>query len=211
MKGMKKIIQYIKSNYMIIIGFIVGIFMSGIIVYASIIGIDSDQVIYNKSSSLLNSTNVKGALYELYEKSNSSDFFVKKYLDELGNPVSYYYYDTLHPSEQEPVSKPLSKWNVYTATYTDGQQAICIKYNGKEHCFLRNNLIAELKHLQSVFSDATCKYTSVSNIGGIQCGNIMHCTVLFDGRTTCTYESTITACGFNIDTGEAQCVSLFEV
>ena len=210
---MKKIIQYIKSNYMIIIGFIVGIFLSGIIVYASIIGIDSDQVIYNKSSSLLNSTNVKGALDELYEKSNSSDFFVKKYLDELGKPVSYYYYyDTLHPSEQEPVSKPLSKWNVYTATYADGQQAICIKYNGKEHCFLRNNHIAELKHLQSIFSENMCKFSTTSNSAGIQCGvSDIHCTILFDGRTACTYEQTITACGFNIDTGEPLCFSLFEI
>ena len=61
--------EYIKTN---IIGFIIaGIIVSGVVVYAAVT-FPSNEVSYSNSTSGLNSTNVQGAIDELYKDCKKS-------------------------------------------------------------------------------------------------------------------------------------------
>ena len=59
---------------------------------------------------------------------------------------------------------PPSGKNVYAAKYKDGQYGVCIKRNGKEHCFRARNYKVEAKHVQEVFSDVGT-YDSSTGLG----------------------------------------------
>ena len=63
---MKKIGKFIKNN---IIGFIIGVIISGATVYA--VNVSSSSVTYSNTSSGSSATTVKAALDELYTKASS--------------------------------------------------------------------------------------------------------------------------------------------
>ena len=65
---MKKLI---KSNIKLIIGILIGMVLSITTVYAATILFASNQVSYDNTTSGLSSTNVQGALDELYTRANT--------------------------------------------------------------------------------------------------------------------------------------------
>ena len=67
---MSKVKNIIKKNYKIMIGFMLGGIIFGTFVYAETVFKSSD-IAYDNSSSGLTSTNLQGAIDELYEKANN--------------------------------------------------------------------------------------------------------------------------------------------
>lgn len=68
---MKKIKEIFKNNLKIVIAFILGIIISGTTVYAATILYNANQVGFDNSDTSLSSTDVQGALDELYTKANT--------------------------------------------------------------------------------------------------------------------------------------------
>ena len=136
----------------------------------------SQSVYYNNSISGGTSTNVKGALDELYTRAskwiNTSD---------MGIPTNYIANLTTPPSSSSPTTPPSGK-NVYLGLYADEQYGVCINKSGTQHCFRANNWIAESKHIQKVFSDASCNVLE----NGVTCeDSVMNCMVLAEGFVAC--------------------------
>lgn len=67
---MKKIRKLLKNNIKVIIAFVVGVIISGGTVYAATI-LAANQVGYDNTTSGITSTNVQGALDELYTRANT--------------------------------------------------------------------------------------------------------------------------------------------
>jgi len=89
---------------------------------------------------------------------------------------------------------PPSGKNVYAAKYKDGQYGVCIKRNGKEHCFRARNYKVEAKHVQEVFSDVGT-YDSSTGLGCrvtssyVSCdASAFYCDVTSNGSVLC-YDS----------------------
>ena len=201
---MKKIGKFIKNN---IIGFIIGVIISGATVYAATVA--SSSVSYSNTSSGSSATTVKAALDELYTKAskwlNPNDMGTPQYYATTGsykgwcsstdtNCNSYADFPTT-------ATTPPSGKNVYTVKYEDEQYGVCIKRNGKEHCFRGRNYKAEAKHVQEVFSDISCDVTSsivdcdASDVG---------CNVNSNGRVYCNDNSDNSNCNVNSD-GSVNC------
>jgi hypothetical protein len=128
---LKKFHKYIKSNIKLVIGILIGAVLSGTTVYAATILFNSNQVVYDNSSSGATSTNVQGALDELYTKANT-----RIYPNDFG------------------IKRNTAK-NVMA---TPG--GVCIKRNGTVHCLTTNNWDFEQNHIQQVFSDGYCTVAS---------------------------------------------------
>jgi hypothetical protein len=130
---LKKFHKYIKSNIKLVIGILIGAVLSGTTVYAATILFNSNQVVYDNTSSGMSATNVQGALDELYTKANTgidpNDFGIKR--NTAKNVMA-----------------------------TPG--GVCIKRNGTVHCLTTNNWNFEKKHIQQVFSDVSCYVNSES-------------------------------------------------
>ena len=67
---MKKIGKFIKNNYKIVLGIIIGILITGTTVYAAI-SIAGKDITYSNTTSGLTATTVQGAIDEIYEKSKT--------------------------------------------------------------------------------------------------------------------------------------------
>ncbi len=80
----KEVKKRLNKNYKLIIGMVIGIIISGIGAYAATT-ISSSTISYDNSKSGLTSTNLKGAIDELYEKSD---------IRKQGKYVSAYTYST---------------------------------------------------------------------------------------------------------------------
>ena len=133
----------------------------------------SQSVYYNNSTSGATSTNVQGALDELYIKAS-------KWLNpnDMGTPQYYAFgkykgwcssTDTTCKSYADfptTATTPPSGKNVYAVKYEDGQYGVCINRHGTPHCFRGRNWIAEAQHIQKVFSGAndSCNVRS-SDVG----------------------------------------------
>ena len=165
---MKKIKNFIKSNIKVVLAFIIGIVISGTSVYAATIIFNSNQVGYDNTTSGLSSTDVQGALDELYIKANT---WINPN-NNFGTP-QYYAFGTYkgwcsstdtncnsYSDFPTASTTPPSRKNVYAAKYADGGYGVCIKRNGTEHCFRGRNWIAEAQHIQQVFSDVSCDVSS---------------------------------------------------
>ena len=144
---MKKIEKFIKSNIKLVVGIIIGILISGTAVFAATTALNSNQVDYDKSNSSLQSTTVKEALDALYTKS-------KNWIDpnNMGKPTNYIFDGENLPTTESPTTPPEGK-NVYLGLYSDKGYGVCIKRNGKQHCFRYRNWVTEKEHIKNVFSD----------------------------------------------------------
>ena len=185
---MKKIKELFKKNIKLVIGFILGgiVFGTGAVYAATTLL--SQSVYYNNSTSGASSTNVQGALDELYTRA-------RKWLNpnDMGTPQFYAFgqykawcsdTDTNCSSYEDfPTTSttPPSGKNVYVAKYADGQYGVCIQRNGKEHCFRGRNYKAEAKHVQEVFSDISCYVGSDS----VYCYSDFYCGVNSNGYVGC--------------------------
>lgn len=215
---MKKIKEIIKNNIKIVIAFILGGVVFGTLGVYAATTLLSQSVYYNNTNSGATSTNVQGALDELYTRAskwlNPNDMGTPQYYATTGtykgwcsstdtNCNSYADFPTTSTT-------PPSGKNVYAAKYKDGQYGVCIKRNGKEHCFRARNYKVEAKHVQEVFSDvgtydsstvlgcrvgssAVSCYASdfncrVSSYGDVRCGDFGtngYCSVPTDGSVRC--------------------------
>lgn len=158
---MKKIKEIIKNNIKIVIAFILGGVVFGTLGVYAATTLLSQSVYYNNTNSGATSTNVQGALDELYTRAskwlNPNDMGTPQYYATTGTYKGWCSStDTNCNSYADfPITSttPPSGKNVYAAKYKDGQYGVCIKRNGKEHCFRARNYKVEAKHVQEVFSD----------------------------------------------------------
>ena len=186
---MKKIKKLLSNNLKTITAFIIGgiIFGGTTAVVAAVIA--ANQVTYTPPSGV-SANNVQTAIDELYTRASKW-----LNLNDMGTPQYYAFgqykgwcssTDTNCNSYADfPTTSttPPSGKNVYAAKYADGQYGVCIKRNGKEHCFRGRNYIAEAKHVQEVFSDISCRmYSSY-----VRCGaaSDFSCLVYSSGRVYC--------------------------
>lgn len=191
---MKKVKEIIKKNVKLVIGIIIGAVVSGGTVYAATI-LAANQVGYDNTSSGISSTNVQGALDELYTRAS-------KWINpnNMGTPTNYIFDGENKPTTSSPTTPPSGK-NVYLGLYADQQFGVCIKRNGKQHCFRSNNWVAEAKHVQEVFSDISCNVRS-SRVG---CSaSDFYCIVRSDGNVDCFDNGSSGDCYVNGD-GSVNC------
>ena len=201
---MKKLIKN-KNLLFGIIGFVIGISITGAVAYS----VYANTVTYDNTQSGLQSTEVQGAIDELYTKANT---WINP--NDMGTPQYYAFgqykgwcssTDTNCKSYADfptTATTPPSGKNVYVVKYEDGQYGVCIQRNGKEHCFRGRNYKAEAKHVQEVFSDISCSvYSSyvdctasdfrcrVYSSGDVRCndnGTNGNCRVSTDGSVSCS-------------------------
>ena len=200
---MKKIGKFIKNN---IIGFIIGVIISGATVYAATVA--SSSVSYSNTNSGSSATTVKAALDELYTRANT---WINPN-NNFGTPQYYAFgiykgwcsfIDTNCNSYSDfPTTSttPPSGKNVYAAKYADGGYGVCIKRNGTEHCFRGRNWIAEAQHIQKVFSDIRCDVLSSK----VVCSTSFSCNVNSNGNVNCNDNSDNSNCNVNSD-GSVNC------
>ena len=159
----------------------------------------SQSVYYNNSTSGATSTNVQGAIDELYTRANT---WINPN-NNFGTPQYYAFgkykgwcssTDTTCKSYADfptTATTPPSGKNVYAVKYEDGQYGVCIQRNGKEHCFRGRNYKAEAKHVQEVFSDISCDVRSSS----VYCdASDFNCNVNADGQVGCYDYGTNDSC-----------------
>ena len=141
---MKKLRKLLKTNIKIVLAFIIGGIVFGTIGVYAATTLLSQSVYYNNSTSGATSTNVQGAIDELYTRSNT---WINPM--NMGTP-QYYAFGTYkgwctdtscnsYADFPTTATTPPSGKNVYAAKYADGQYGVCIKRNGTEHCFRGRN------------------------------------------------------------------------
>jgi hypothetical protein len=124
---MKKIKKLFSENIKTVIAFTLGMLISGGVVYAATT-IASSQVSYTPpTGSGLTSTDVQGALDELFTMANN-----------------------IVPIDPDTFTTNSTK-TVYASS-----KGVCIKRNNKLNCFKINNWNIEKEHVQQVFSDIIC-------------------------------------------------------
>lgn len=189
---MKKVKRFLIGNIKTVIAFVLGTLISGVTVYAATV-IAASQVGYTPpSGSGISSTNVQGAIDELYTRANT---WINPN-NNFGTP-QYYAFGTyngwcsgsdtdcnsLSDFPTTSTSAPSGK-NVYAAKYADGGYGVCINRNGTPHCFRGRNWIAEAQHIQKVFSGAYDSCDVYSSY--VYCGaSEFRCSVHSSGRVNC--------------------------
>ena len=207
---MKKLRKLLKTTIKIVLAFIIGGIVFGTIGAYAATTLLSQSVYYNNSTSGATSTNVQGAIDELYTRSNT---WINP--NNMGTPQYYAFgtykgwcssADTSCKSYADfPTTEttPPSGKNVYAAKYADGQYGVCIKRNGTEHCFRGRNWKAEREHVQKVFSDNSCGVSSSS----VHCSaSDFFCYVFANGHVTCSDYGMSEGCYVN-DGGFVNCIS----
>ena len=159
---MKIIRTFIKSNFRIFVGIIIGLIFSTTIAYAAIIVINGEQVTYDNTNTSLSSTNIQDALNELYSSVLSENYLLNKYKTLSGTPTNYINNGKNLPTTESPTTPPTNK-RIYLGLYSDGQLGVCIERNSVQHCFRSKNFIAEVMHVKEVFSDIQCYFVSYDN------------------------------------------------
>lgn len=207
---MKKLRKLLKTNIKIVLAFIIGGIVFGTIGVYAATTLLSQSVYYNNSTSGATSTNVQGAIDELYTRSNT-------WINPMNMGTPQYYAfgiykgwctitDTNCNSYADfPTTEttPPSGKNVYAAKYADGQYGVCIKRNGTEHCFRGRNWKAESEHVQKVFSDISCYVLS----SFVWCNaSDFRCYVRANGSVRCDDDSTYENCNVSND-GSVSCSS----
>ena len=201
---------------LLIIGFVSVYGVTNNIIY------NSNQVGYDNTASGVSSTNVQGAIDELYTRADTLNTDIttcqsnyttcntnlteiqSKWVNpnDMGTPTNYIFDGSNKPTTSSPTTPPSGK-NVYLGLYADSQYGVCIKRNGKEHCFRYNNWVAEAKHLQEVFSGANDSCSVSSSY--VDCdASDFRCNVLFNGCVACRDRGADERCTVNPD-GSVNC------
>ena len=208
---MKKIKKFLLGNIKTVIAFVLGTLISGVTVYAATV-IAASQVGYTPpSGSGISSTNVQGAIDELYTRANTwinpnNNFGTPQYYafgiykgwcsSTDTNCNSYAQFPTTS------TSAPSGK-NVYATKYEDGGYGVCINRNGTPHCFRGRNWAYESQHVQKVFSGANNSCDVYSS--GVDCiASGFYCGVLSDGLVSCLDYGTNARCYVNVS-GYVKC------
>ena len=186
---MKIIRTFIKSNFCVFVGIVIGLILSTTIAYAAIIVINGEQVTYDNTNTSLSSTNIQDALNELYSSALSEDYLLNKYKTLSGTPTNYLFSGKNLPTTESPTSPPNDK-HVYLGLYSDGQLGVCIERNSAQHCFRSKNFIAEVMHVKNVFSDIKCNFYSFDYTEYCLASDFS-CIVRANGGIYCRYHSDI--------------------
>lgn len=165
---MKKIKKFLSGKVKLIVAFVFGLVVTSTLVYATTILYSSDEVSYDNSSSGLASTNVQGAIDELFTKANLCGSTSG---DSIYTPISYGfdYIDDYTSASEVPHQVFLVKYEGLR------KYGVCIESGD---CFRYNNYDEEKVHIQEVFENlgGSCKLYSTS----ITCS---------DGYTSCVIYS----------------------
>ena len=171
----------------------------------------SQSVYYNNSTSGASSTNVQGALDELYTRA-------KTWINPSNNYGTPQYYafgtykgwcsstDTSCNSYSDfpttSTSAPSGK-RVYFAKYPDGGYGVCFN-NGTQHCFRGRNWGYEKEHAKKVFS--SCYIPTSSSYGYARC-QISGFLCYFDyrGYVYCRDANTTENCTLDVN-GSLDCI-----
>lgn len=134
--------------------------------------LDSSKVVYNDQDS------VKTAL-------NKLNFIVKYNLPPIGkNNTVYFEYD--EPTTSSTTDYTTLNKTVFVAL-NNKQKSLCIIRDNRLNCFDSNNWIIEKDHLQLVFSDITCKTTTVGNTSSLECtATDFYCSFSSGGQVYCS-------------------------
>ena len=165
-------IEKVKTNKNFILGIIVGIILTattGVVAYS----VYANTVTYDNTQSGLQSTNVQGAIDELYDKTKN----------------------------MAPIDLDTFQTNTSKTIYAS-KLGVCIKRKNKLNCFKINNWDIEKEHIQQVFSDVSCSVDSstvrcdtsslvclIYSYGRVRCGDhsaSSYCDVNSDGSVNCT-------------------------
>lgn len=192
---MKKIKEIIKNNIKTVIAFILGGIVFGTIGVYAATTLLSQSVYYNNTNSGASSTNVQGALDELFTRASK---WVNP--NDMGTPTNYIFDGTNPPTTSSPTTPPSGK-TVYLGLYADIQYGVCIKRNRKQHCFRYNNWVAEAKHVQEVFSGNSCNVLSSSVICT---ASDFKCWIASNGLVYCRDNGAGSHCGVDPD-GTVDC------
>ena len=167
---MKKLIKN-KNILFGIIGLILGVSITGVVAYS----VYANKVTYDNTQSGLQSTEVQGAIDELYTKANT-------WIDP-----SYIDFTTLATDANK--------------TILASKNGICIKRNNKVSCFKVNNWSEEQNHIQQVFSDISCNVDS----SYVYCNaSDFFCIVYSNGYVGCRDSSDRSDCDVSTD-GSVNC------
>ena len=188
-KFMKKLFNHSKVNFLV--GIIVGIIIMAGGVYAATL-INSKDVFYDNASSTLSSTNVQGAIDELYAKSKN---ILPRYA--FGTPT-----DSSPTDFKEVIASSGS--NVFVRKI-GSQLSVCLYYNNDLFCMKNGTANWETNKAMlntATFPGATCGVSSSSadcNDGSFDCsassgGDVycdvddtaLYCFVLVDGTASCS-------------------------
>ena len=168
----------LKKNIKLIIGIIIGIIISGSIVYA--VNIASSSISYTRSGSSV--TDVEGALNELYNLANIPKCF-DGFICETIQPI---YFEYGYPSISSSTNYLSLNRKVFIGLDNSGSKAMCIYMNSKLHCFKNNNIDIEKQHILQVFSKENCNI----QIGSTDCSdNNYSCSIHANGYVNCGYEA----------------------
>ena len=129
---MKKLKSFIKSNIKTVVAFILGLIISGTSVYAATILYNANQVGYDNTSSGLTSTDVQGALDELYtkaEKCPNAPVKLGDYISLTPSKTSFTIKTSLtgYDSDQTINPSELNLWRVIDI-HSDGSFDVVSEY-----------------------------------------------------------------------------------
>ena len=172
---MKKLRKLLKTNIKTVLAFIIGGIVFGTIGVYAATTLLSQSVYYNNSTSGASSTNVQGALDELYTRANT-------WIDP-----SYIDFGTLATNTAK--------------TVLASKNGVCIKRNNKVSCFKANNWAVEKDHIQQVFSDISC---DVGSSGVICTASDFFCVGYRYGLVHCSDQSDSSGCNVDSD-GSVSC------
>lgn len=177
---MKKIKKFLSGKVKLIVAFVFGLVVTSTLVYATTILYSSDEVSYDNSLSGLVSTNVQGAIDELFTKANLCG-------------------STSGDSIYTPISYGFDYIDEYTSASEVPHQVFLVKYRGLRKygvcieggdCFRYNNYDEEKIHIQKVFENlgGSCEFYSTS----IACSySSTYCEIYSDGEVNCEYMSDV--------------------
>lgn len=176
----------------LILAFFLGGMIFGKIPEVAAYVINAGVTKYDNSSSGLNSTTTSDALDELYEISNSNNFFIKNYEYKSGKPMYYSTKENLKPTSSFPTTPPANQ-SIYFGLYNNGQYGLCIKKNAEEHCFRNDSWIGESKHILDVFGSNNCiSSIDINNGSNIRC-NYDDFTITINSDGSLNYANSKTA------------------
>ena len=140
-----------------------------------------------------NAENIQQAIDTLYDKASNTecaDGYEKGTVTGIGyecnkQPWQPTYYAFGDPTTSSPTTSPAGK-NIYAALDGDGNKGVCIIRGGQQYCFKPNNWAEEQTHIQQVFSDINCEYSSDVDASYVRCGATdFFCSVSSDGTVFC--------------------------
>ncbi len=186
---MRKINGFIKKNYKIVIGVLIGIIISALAVYGEEVVVvfkSKDVTYYNKDSGLA-SDNMQGAIDELNTKATTKINEITNRLNDITNNKLTTYRWGLPNSNSDIDYKNVGKNHFIQKM--GNQLSVCIYENSSLSCFKNNNFEEEKGHLVEVFGESKCadeenNQRKSCNNGDFQCDAYSNGDVVCYGNST---------------------------